>query len=202
MYTCSFFFTYFFEHPLFSFCQGLVSGLDNLLLLPKMAILILVPTFKLLIWGGRDFKCKDNLFLSHFSTLGFLSNSLSRHLLCQLVKLIKTNISFSLRKLNFGCAFQSLSQTLGKTVQSSCIQPKREETYLPLQSVTLDKVELSKVRFISTSDEKCSQHSTKAIRMTNRVRFYFLKFLFHLSRSFVLIKNLSGTAVKKRNSVD
>lgn len=66
----------------------------------------------------------------------------------------------------------------------------------------LDKVELSKVRFISTSDEKCSQHSTKEIRMTNKVRFYFLKFLFHLSRSFVLIKNLSGTAVKKRNSVD
>lgn len=147
MYTCFLFHIYFLEHPLFSFCQGLVSELDDLFLVPNMAILIFIPSFKLLIfWEKRGFKCKDSLFLSlsFFFIPGFLSNSLSRHLLCWLVNLIKKNISFSLRKLNFGCAFQSLSQTLGKTEQSSCIQPKREETNLPLQSVTQIKMNFPK----------------------------------------------------------
>lgn len=53
-------------------------------------------------------------FSLSFFKLGFLSDSLSRHLLCWLVNLIKVNVSFRLRKLNYGCAFQSFLQTFGK----------------------------------------------------------------------------------------
>lgn len=194
---------FFFFFPTFSFnlCQGLLGGLDDLWVLPNMVIIIFIPSFKLLSFlGNKIFQVQGQFISLSFFMLCFLSNSLSRHLLCWLVNLIKINIDFSSRKLNFGCVFQSLSETLGKTEQSSCIQPKMEETDLPFKTVTQtimnflkSALQIHHYRYqeIFTMFYKRNQNHQQG-----RILFCHF-FLFHLSKSFVLIKRLSEIGVKK-----